>query len=143
MRVCCLVGLLALVVLTPGCGKPDGPPTYRVSGKVTLDGQPVTDGRITFKDPDGQAKSMATDVKAGTYSFYCTAGQKKIEVTWLRKVEGKQYRIGGNPGDPVGPNNPADVFEEAIPSKFNTQTMLTGEIKSSGGNTFDFDLKSK
>lgn len=51
--------------------------------------------------------------------------------------------LEGNPGDPIGRDNPVDVFEEAIPPQFNKETTLTGEIKLSGSNTFDFDLKSK
>ena len=143
MRNCCWVGLVLLGSLTLGCGVSDGPPTYRVSGKVTLDGQPIPTGRITFKDPAGQAKSMAADITNGAYSFLSTAGKKKIEVTSMRKVEGKQYKIGGNPGDPIGPNNRADIMEEAVPPQYNKDTTLEGEVKSSGSNKFDFDLKSK
>ena len=143
MRVCCLAGLLSLSLLLTGCGGSDGPPTYRVSGKVTLDGQPITKGQITFKDAAGQSKSMAADIQNGTYSFLSTAGQKKIEITSLRKVEGKQHKFGGNPGDPIGPNNPADIYEEAVPAIYNTKTTLEHEVKSSGTNQFNFDLKSK
>lgn len=143
MRVCSLTGFLAFSLLLAGCGGSDGPPTFRVSGKVTLDGQPVNKGQITFKDAAGQTKSMAAEVQNGAYSFLCTAGQKKIEITSLRKVEGKQHKFGGNPGDPIGPNNSADIYEEAIPAVYNTQTTLEQEVKSSGSNQFNFDLKSK
>ncbi len=143
MRYGCWAMLFLLGSFALGCGGSNGPATYRVSGNVTLDGKPIDTGRITFKDPAGQAKSMEAPIKNGSYSFLCTAGKKKIEITSLRKVEGKQNKVGGNPGDPIGPNNSADIYEEAIPAQYNKDTTLEQEVKSSGSNTFNFDLKSK
>ena len=48
-------GILAvLIVAVVGCGSGDtGPQRYRVSGKVTFNGQPVPAGSIYFETADG------------------------------------------------------------------------------------------
>lgn len=138
-RVC--AGIL-LILLVAGCGGSTGPTKYKVSGKVTLDGAPLETGRITFKAADGKGVTYSEEIKAGAYSTEVTAGKKKVEITSLRKVEGKRAKVGGNPGDPISADNPADVFEEAIPAKYNDKTTLDADVTSSGSNQFDYNLTS-
>jgi hypothetical protein len=45
------IGLLAVVAMVAGCGRPSGPSRYDVSGTVTFRGQPVPSGSIAF-EPD-------------------------------------------------------------------------------------------
>jgi hypothetical protein len=137
-----MIGGLCAVVLA-GCGGSGGPATYRVTGAVSLDGQPLREGQIMFRDPAGQQKTYAGKIEEGKYSLLSTEGSKRVEIKAQRKVEGKQARIGGNPGDPIDPKlNPADVFEEAVAPEFNDKSTLTADVKSSGKNEFPFEVTS-
>lgn len=81
--------VLPLVLLAAGaigCAGESGPPTFKVSGTVTLDGQPVEGAVISFLDEKG-----------GPYNAVATSGPDgKYELTTFQKgdgaVEGK-YNI--------------------------------------------------
>ena len=64
-------GILLLSVNAIGCGPEESPyPTANVSGKITLDGQPLASGSITFLPEGGeQARPTATDFSDGIYSL--------------------------------------------------------------------------
>ena len=59
--------LLLLALVTVGCG-PSRPATYPVTGKVTYQGQPVTQGTITFYPEEGRS-SMAKIQPDGSYAL--------------------------------------------------------------------------
>ena len=63
-------------------------------------------------------------------------GLCRVEITWKRKTGRKVKNV-----EISGP--PVDETVQGLPPKYNTQSTLTAEIKPSGSNTFDFDLKSK
>ena len=89
-----------------GCAGESGPPTYKVSGVVTLDGQPVEGAVISFLDEKG-----------GPYNAVATSGADgKYELTTFEKgdgaVEGKYNIMVTKYGkeDEVSPNKtPADA----------------------------------
>ena len=126
----CLICLLPLV----GCGAGAG---ASVSGKVTLDGAPLDDATITFvPTAGGQRQAAWTTVKGGQYSIAAKdglgTGQFRVEIRALRPT-----------GEKANPNEPTMVpAKEALPSKYNSKSELTVEIKP-GTNTADFDLKSR
>jgi hypothetical protein len=62
---CCLAAALA------GCGPAGSPfPSAKVSGKVTLDGQPVEKGTINFMPVGGgQARADSDEIAAGAYAI--------------------------------------------------------------------------
>jgi hypothetical protein len=71
----CLFFLLGTVAAA-GC-KPPLPPMAPVKGKVTLDGQPVTSGQVSFVPADektGAGESAGTIGADGAYEIH-TAGQ--------------------------------------------------------------------
>lgn len=47
------VGLLGVLAVAAGCGRPSGPSRYDVGGTVTFRGQPVPSGSIAF-EPDAE-----------------------------------------------------------------------------------------
>jgi hypothetical protein len=49
-----------LVLLLSGCSQPSESTRYRLSGAVTLDGQPIPSGQITFT-PDGSQKNTGPE----------------------------------------------------------------------------------
>ncbi len=61
---------VVLVVAVAGCGRPSGPPTFTVTGRVTFNGRPVPVGRIML-EPDASRGNIGpasvADVAAGRY----------------------------------------------------------------------------
>ncbi len=124
-----LTGALALLLST-GCG-PSGPKTYQVSGSVTLDGEPIPEGYISFAPLMRGETPVAGKVEAGKYSVYATAGEKKVSIQASRFI---------------GPENPImglRAKEQYIPERYNLATVLTETVDPDGENQFNFDLKSK
>lgn len=119
--------ILSLFATILGCGGPsDQPPLGKVSGKVTLDGQPLEGVIVNFQPSTGRAATAETDA-SGKYELiyiYGTNGAKvgvnKVSFRWPDGVEGKR----------------------AIPKKYTGATDIVAEVKS-GRNTFDWELVSK
>ncbi len=111
-----------------GCGgKPPGPEKFTVTGAVTLDGQPVADGNISFDSADG--KSGAGAIKNGRYTAEVPAGKKTVRIH-APKATGQKGQYG------------EDVVEELIPRQYNADSKESIEVKSAGENKFDFKLVS-
>lgn len=64
------VAAVVILALVAGCRRPQGPPTFTVSGRVTFAGQPVPFGRIVF-EPDATrgntGPASVADIAAGRY----------------------------------------------------------------------------
>jgi len=83
--------LLALLVFAGCYFKPQRPPTYKVTGTVTMKGQPLADARVIFVPADASSKQEAatgiTDA-SGKYSLTtyvagdgAQAGDYRIKIT--------------------------------------------------------------
>jgi hypothetical protein len=119
------VGLIAIAMVA-GCTPSDRPPLGRVSGKITMDGQPLEGVIINFRPDTGRTATAETD-KQGKYDLeyeYQVKGAKvgpaTVSFVWPTGVEGKK----------------------GIPAKYSEKSDIKFEVKS-GSNTFDFDIKSK
>jgi hypothetical protein len=115
-----------------GCG---GAKLGTVTGRITLDGQPLTGAEIAFQpqSPEGSPALGETDHE-GRYELRYTRSQK---------------------GAFIGPNtvrittaiereNDKGIIvraRERVPAKYNVKTELVRDVKS-GRNTIDFDLVS-
>jgi hypothetical protein len=124
--------VIAMLVCLAGCGGPEHPDVGRVSGVVTLDGQPLAEATVMFQPTTGRA-SIATTDSAGKYSL-----------TYLDGVPGAilgphkviiRTEIPGEDGQPP-------IAKEKLPTKYHDLTELTAEVKP-GTNTFDFPLTSQ
>lgn len=128
----CVTGILV------GCGGvSDAPVTYPVSGKVTLDGEPLAEGNIIFRDAADKAASAAGKIENGEFSFEAVAGKKVVVITATREIPGKTV-VGGAPGEPSVP-----AIEQYLPATYNEKTTLEADVSASGANEFSFELKSK
>jgi len=113
--------LIALATLA-GCGGSKN--VGRVTGTVTLDGQPLPDALVTFSPmKEGGSSGLGKTDSAGAYSLTYSAGVNGAEigenrVTISTITQGK----------------------EIVPMEYNTQTKLKAEVKA-GPNTFDWPLK--
>jgi hypothetical protein len=124
------VTTVVLAVLASGCGRQ----TVTVSGDVTLDGQPVTKGTITYVPVDTSLPRVEREIVDGKYTAPLPVGAYKVQVSWQRPTGKKRQML---------PDSPAiDILEEAVPGKFNTNTELQTDIKA-GDTKRDWPLKSK
>lgn len=125
--------LISLTCLLVGCstGADDTPELGKVTGKITLDGQPLTDASVTF-EPKSGAPSIGRTDESGVYVL--AYGQDHLgAVSGQHTVRVSKY------GEPGSPND----TEDQVPDQFNKNSKLTANVKIEGENTFDFDLDSK
>lgn len=119
--------MFALALLLVGCGAPsDQPPVGRVTGKVSVDGEPLAGVIISFMPDLGRAATAVTD------------GDGEYDLIYLDGVKG--CKIGPNTivfAVPTG-GSPS----HAIPKKYLAKSDLKVDVKA-GSNEFDFDLKSE
>lgn len=120
LAACCLVG----------CRGETGPAKYTVSGTVTLDGKPLSNGDVTFYPVAGNLPAAAGKLEDGRYTFRTVAGEHRVVV---RAVSDKP--IITSPIDPP-------LYESIVPARYNDATTLTADVTPAGRNRFDFDLAS-
>ena len=125
-----IVGLLA------GCGGASGPGLAKVTGRVTLDGQPLPKARVVFQPSGPNASPSTAETREdGTFELMyrrdaagAMIGSHKARVT-----------TAGLVSDDAGKET---VVPEKVPSRFNKNSQLTFEVKE-GENNFDVSLDSK
>lgn len=128
-----LTTLLAVTFNLGGCGGGKKEVTGDASGKVTLEGTPVTSGSISFISKDGKSGSATID---GTGSY----NAKNV-------VVGK-YKVVISPPPLADPGAPGTTKQKGMaefpghPKKYRSDltTDLEAEIKE-GMNPLDFDMK--
>ena len=137
-------GLLMLVIcgLAVGCGGKSGPVKVTVTGKITLDGKPVPNGQVIFNDAAGAVAADSGEIKNGQFSFQSKLGSKKVSISSMQPTE-KKAVVGGIPGDPISDKNPATVYEDIIPEKYNAKTELKVDVTQKGPNDFPLTLTTK
>jgi hypothetical protein len=138
IRTTALLGLGLLLVA--GCGQRNysGPRRYALEGKVTIDGQPIDFGSISFLPAAGGSERVSGGlITDGVYSvpeeMGANAGAYRVEIRW-RKTTGKKLR------DPDS-GEMYDERKEGLPPRYHTDSQLTAEV-SEKQTRFDFDLKS-
>ncbi len=118
---------LLLIVLVGGCGK-SGEQVAPVSGRVTLDGQPLGTADILFQPGDMKPPSSGRTDKDGRY----TLGYKRGVPGAL--VGQHLVRIAVNTDITHGP--------QTVPPRYNTQSELKREVELGKQNVIDFELTS-
>lgn len=122
--------LLAVATALTGCSPKPEPPV-EVSGKATLDEQPLAEGEIYFITPGMPPEILP--IKDGSFAGKATAGQRRVEIY--------AYREGKLPPTATMQSSPSR--ENFIPERYNSASVLKEEVKKTGPNQFQFDLKSK
>lgn len=128
----------SLLLLLTGCSSGSGeavPDLADVSGVVTMDGSPLVNAKVIFEplETTGKARrraSSATTQEDGSYSLEynedasgASLGKHRVMIIKLT-------------------DNPEDAGKQLVPTKYNDKSELTADVKA-GGNTINFDLKSK
>ena len=106
-----------------------------VSGHVTVNGQPLEDGDITFSPTTPGASAAQTEVIDGKYRFPGSAGLTngtyKVAISAMRST-GRKITVD------EGSTEMIESFEEYIPPKYNIRSTLTVEIDA---DRTDHDFK--
>jgi hypothetical protein len=130
-RLWLLVMIVVPCLAAVGCGAA-GP--AKVSGMVSLDGEPIEEGRIAFAPQDGQGTTAEAVITKGAYAAEVPAGKKIVKIVGMRVVE-ERPAYAGDPNSPM-----IKVTKNYVPAKFNDQSELTRDVTSS--TKMDFELKS-
>jgi hypothetical protein len=142
------VNALLLIAILAGCSGCGGGITDNrkglapVTGKVTLDGKPLTTGTISFVAMDGSEAFTGPIDSSGNYTLASSPsspgalpGEYKVII-----IASQQATMG----DPMKGGQPiAAEAKTIVPEKYTKpdSSGLTGSVKS-GSNTINFDLKS-
>lgn len=134
-----LLAVILFVCLTAiGCGgtNTDLPSTTPVTGKVTYQGQPVSNGLVTFHPSDGSKPASGQTGKNGDFTLSTFergdgAVFGKHKVTIVAYPEGQDVSIV-----------PADKLTYTVPKKYVNEatTSLEVEVKK-GSNDIALELK--
>lgn len=125
-------GLVLSVFCLAGCGGPEHPDVGRVSGVVTLDGQPLAEATVMFQPTNGRA-SIATTDSAGKYALLYLDGVPGAMLGAHKVII--RTEVPGEDGRPP-------IVKEKLPKRYHDQTELKAEVKP-GANTFDYELTSQ
>jgi hypothetical protein len=140
-RFCLGMSAGMLCVALAGCGSRqyDGPRRIPLSGKVTVDGQTVDMGVVSFIPQDKTGRVSGGPIKGGAYSvpeeMGAYEGKYRVEIHW-NKPTGKKIH------NPMDKEQMIDEMMEGLPDKYHTKSELTAEV-SPKQTKFDFDLKGK
>ena len=125
------VGGSFLLVLLGGCN--NGPALAPVSGRVTLDGKPLSMATVTFLPNHGRASHGQTDSDGHYELLYdrtrygALIGRHDVRIISATEITMPDGRFFTRP--------------QIIPQRYNAHTELHEEVKP-GENTFNFALKS-
>jgi len=123
-----LIPILTSAVLLAGCDSGE-PEKHAVSGVVTWNDHPLSDGDIIFTPVDGGVP-VAAKIVDGKFDLQATAGRHRVAVLATREV-----------GE-VDPLMGARGREMYIPVRYNQQSSLSAEIMPGKPNHFEFPLSA-
>jgi len=122
-----------LLLLAAGCS--NGPELAPVSGRVTLDGQPLEAAEVSFEPEIGRASHGHAD-QNGDYELRYTREEVGALVGphTVRILSATELTL---------PNGQFVLRPQVVPPRYNTQSELHREVKPHARNVFDFKLTSK
>lgn len=134
----CAALTLSSTLLLTGCGAATTGGNVAISGRVTLKGQPLDRGTITFTSVD-PSKQLMTGGQIQNGQFHIPAdkglppGRYRVRIS--SPVGGVEVRPGEAPGE-------SDVLaEERIPPEWGANSQQEVEIKPGERSvTFNFDI---
>jgi hypothetical protein len=118
-----------------------------VEGNVTLDGQPLNKGIISFFPMNNEGPSVGTKIEGGRYRFDKkngpVVGEYRIE------INGEQVPSGKKIPSPMDPKLMIDEMVDPVPEKYHSNGAMGKAVETlkatvtTGRNTIDFPLSSK
>jgi len=130
----------SFVIQLTGCGS-DPLGRQPIAGSVSLDGAPLEKGTVNFHPVDSATTSSGGPIAGGKYSLERQKGLAagKYRVT----INAPKPGTGGKVADPAMPGDEVPPPVELIPPQWNTNSAQFVEVKDSGKNEFNFEVKSK
>jgi len=127
-----IVALMLPLLLCAGCSESTEVRSGEVSGKVTLEGQPLTAGIVLFMTEDGHAASVPIGTD-GSYTLQIRPDRFKVAVTPPEDPDPLA-------SPPAGPKSGSG--DVAISRRYRdlSSSGLTFDAKE-GSNTFNIELK--
>jgi len=144
---------IVLILFAVGCANRSGPPIAAVSGKITVDGQPIADVIVTFEP-------IATDVSADQRST--SLGITGADGKYVIKGGGEQFNgaLVGKHKVTLALKEPEGMDEldpkynvrtemkklknfKQFPKRYNASSELTFDVPANGSNQADFDIQMK
>ncbi len=159
MRICLLLSAcLTVLVVLAGCAKEptrDGPELAKVTGTITLDGEPVEGAHIKFSPETDNPAAFAVSDRRGRYELrtfdpgdgavpgkYGISASKEVteagmEFASQAELEAYVKEHGERP--------PKGETVSVLPEKYSSPgtSELTAEITVAKKNRFDLELKSE
>ena len=142
--------LLLVVCLVSGCGSGETL-GVGVTGKVTLDGDPLKEGMISFI-PDGSNESptAGASIEDGQFSIPRLGGplpgKFRVEISSFRELPKAKRQVGqmfGRPASefPAGVESQTIARENIIPPRYNANSELTATIPDQSSFEVNFNLE--
>lgn len=127
------------MILLAGCGKHSD--RLAVSGKITLNGEPLDGGSIQFTSLGEKKMGGGAMVNGGAYSIAADKGL--LPGTYHLEIYAPD-----NAAKPIfyrpSPDSPGVRTQpERVPPEYNVNSKKTIEVKPDGDNHFDFDIQGK
>lgn len=145
MRKMRMIGALLALAALVGCGKEDGPKLVRVTGTVTLNGQPLSGAHVTFL-PTGETRGTGADAKTNEEGVFelkarhrgpgTVAGTYKVVISKMVKKDGSD----------IGPDDATPPIlagaSEILPGTYSSHagSTLKATVPEEGGD-LRFELK--
>lgn len=125
------------LLLSAGCSGPsDRPELAKVTGYVTLDGEPLERALVLFGPEKGRSSFAYTDENGYFELMYLADTPGAIIGTHTVSIS-SGYEEEEEP--PPG----AEPYVDPIPEIYNTKTTLSAVVKADEKNEFTFHLKSQ
>src|SRR5687767_1317501 len=112
-----------------GCGRRDytGEQRFAISGKVTVDGQPMGMGVISFLPQGEGGRVSGGPIAEGVYSIPeakgPNAGMYRVEIHW-NKLTGRKIP------NPMDRSELIDEMMEGLPARYHDKSELTAEVSA-------------
>jgi len=135
-----------MFLLVGGCSS-DGA-VVPVSGRVTLDGQPLAGAHVSFQ-PEGGASlsdssagsgSYAVTGSDGTYALRLAVGDRSGAVVGKHRVE---INMRSDADDDTDRRTRPPKQTTVIPPRYNLKSELSCDVPPGGKSDANFELKSK
>lgn len=126
--------LLAIVFSAGGCSR-SGPPLQKmvpVSGTITLDGNPLPDGLVSFVSPQ-EGRFETFPVKEGKFAGKAELGVRTVDIIAFRDFQAPAAGNGGK-------SPPKPTRENYLPAKYSMNSPLRAQVTDAGQNVFNFEL---
>lgn len=131
------IGLSAGMLILCGCSNSQDQ-RYAVSGKVTLDGQPVQDATIIFT-PKGEGLAAAASIVDGSFSLTEENGPTQGEFgVRINPKEAEMEELESDPPQPI-----RNSRRLRIPKVYQRDGKLTATVSDQADQSLTFELFSQ